>query len=187
MVAAQNRVQILLSTDNSKKVETTIHHAKQPQLSLSVSMIESLNEEIENFPLWVFVAARSDAQWTPDGEWAPIPCGQEGVRPRGTVLGSGGWHSGSQHHPWLPSSPTDPLLGAVTLPGIVMWLLPSDVASLLTTGPDNHHYTHLASSWGTPGLHCLPFIWHSLRFIPQAVIVSVFHVKKHVVSFLFSN
>ena len=48
MVAAQNMVQTLLGTDNNtkgKKVETTIHHAKQPQLS--VSMIESLNEEIE--------------------------------------------------------------------------------------------------------------------------------------------
>ena len=50
MVAAQNMVQTLLATDNStkdKKVETTIHHAKQPQLSVRVSMIESLNEEME--------------------------------------------------------------------------------------------------------------------------------------------
>ena len=50
MAAAQNRVQTLLGTDNStmgKKVETTIHHAKQPQLSSIVSMIESLNAEIE--------------------------------------------------------------------------------------------------------------------------------------------
>ena len=50
MVAAQNMVQTLLGTDNSTKgmkVETTIHHAKQPQLSVRVSMIESLNEEIE--------------------------------------------------------------------------------------------------------------------------------------------
>jgi hypothetical protein len=50
MVAAQNMVQILIVTDNSakgKKAETTIHHAKQPQLSVRVSMIESLNEEIE--------------------------------------------------------------------------------------------------------------------------------------------
>ena len=50
MVAAQNMIQILLGTDNStkgKKVETTIHHTKQPQLSVRVSMIESLNEEIE--------------------------------------------------------------------------------------------------------------------------------------------
>jgi hypothetical protein len=50
MVAAQNMVQTLLGTDNStkgKKVETTIHHTKQPQLSVRVSMIESLNEEIE--------------------------------------------------------------------------------------------------------------------------------------------
>jgi hypothetical protein len=49
MVAAQNMVQTLLGTDNStkgKKVETTIHHAKQP-LSVRVSMIESLNEEID--------------------------------------------------------------------------------------------------------------------------------------------
>ena len=48
MAAAQTGT--LLDTDNStkgKKVETTIHHAKQPQLSLRVSMIESLNEEIE--------------------------------------------------------------------------------------------------------------------------------------------
>jgi hypothetical protein len=50
MVAAQNMVQTLLGTVNStkvKKVETTIHHTKQPQLSGRVSMIESLNEEIE--------------------------------------------------------------------------------------------------------------------------------------------
>ena len=43
-------VQTLLGTDNStegKKVETTIHHTKQPQLSVRVSMIESLNEEME--------------------------------------------------------------------------------------------------------------------------------------------
>ena len=50
MAVAQNRVQTLLGTDNStkgKKVETTIHQAKQPQLSVRVSMIESLNEEME--------------------------------------------------------------------------------------------------------------------------------------------
>ena len=50
MVAAQNMVQTLLGTVNStkgKKVEATVHHAKQPQLSVRVSMIESLNEEIE--------------------------------------------------------------------------------------------------------------------------------------------
>ena len=50
MVAAQNMVQTLLGTDNSTKgktVETITHHAKQPQLSVRVSMIESLNEEIE--------------------------------------------------------------------------------------------------------------------------------------------
>ena len=50
MVAAQNMVQTVLGTDNStkgKKVETTIHHAKQTQLSVRVSIIESLNEEIE--------------------------------------------------------------------------------------------------------------------------------------------
>ena len=50
MVAAQNMVQTLLATDNStkgKKVEMKIHHTKQPQLSVRVSMIESLNEEIE--------------------------------------------------------------------------------------------------------------------------------------------
>ena len=50
MVAAQNMVKTLSGTDNStqgKKVETAIHHAKQPQLSVRVSMIESLNEEIE--------------------------------------------------------------------------------------------------------------------------------------------
>ena len=43
-------VQTLLDTVNStkvKKVETTIYHTKQPQLSVRVSMIESLNEEIE--------------------------------------------------------------------------------------------------------------------------------------------
>ena len=45
-----NMVQTLLGTDNStkgKKVETTIHYAKQPQLLVRVSTIESLNEEIE--------------------------------------------------------------------------------------------------------------------------------------------
>ena len=50
MVAAQNMVQTLLGTDKStkgKKVETAIYHTKQPQLSVRVSMIESLNEEIE--------------------------------------------------------------------------------------------------------------------------------------------
>ena len=50
MVAAQNMVQTLLATDNStkgKKVETTIYHTKQPQLSVRVSKIKSLNEEIE--------------------------------------------------------------------------------------------------------------------------------------------
>ena len=46
MVAAQNMVQTLLGTDNStkgKKVEITIHHTKQPQLSVRVFMIESFN------------------------------------------------------------------------------------------------------------------------------------------------
>jgi hypothetical protein len=46
MVAAQNMVQSL-GTDNStkgKRVETTMHHAKLPQLSVSIL---SLNEEIE--------------------------------------------------------------------------------------------------------------------------------------------
>ena len=50
MVEAQNKEQTLLGTDNStkgKKVETTIHHAKPPQLPVRVSMIELLNEEIE--------------------------------------------------------------------------------------------------------------------------------------------
>ena len=50
MVAAQNMVQTLLGPDNStkgKKVETTIDHAKQPQLSVRVAVIEFLNEEIE--------------------------------------------------------------------------------------------------------------------------------------------
>jgi hypothetical protein len=50
MVAAQNMVQTLLGTVSStkvKKVETTMHHVKQPQLSVRLSMIESLNEEIE--------------------------------------------------------------------------------------------------------------------------------------------
>ena len=45
MVAAQNMVQTLLGTDNTtmgKKVETN-----QPQLSVRVSMIESLNVEME--------------------------------------------------------------------------------------------------------------------------------------------
>ena len=43
-------VQTLLGTDNTtkgKKVEMTIHHTKQPQLSVRLSTIESLNEEIE--------------------------------------------------------------------------------------------------------------------------------------------
>jgi hypothetical protein len=50
MVAAQNMVQTLFGKIISikvKKVETTIHHAKQSQLSVRVSMIESLNEEME--------------------------------------------------------------------------------------------------------------------------------------------
>ena len=50
MVAAQNMIQTLLGTDNNtkgKKVVTTIHQAKHPQLPVKVSMIESLNEEIE--------------------------------------------------------------------------------------------------------------------------------------------
>ena len=50
MVAAQNMIQTLLGTDNgtkSKKVETTMHQSKQQQMSVRVSMIESLNEEIE--------------------------------------------------------------------------------------------------------------------------------------------
>jgi hypothetical protein len=44
-------------------VETTIHHAKQPQLSVSVFMIEPLNEEIRDklSSLSVF-AARSSRQ-----------------------------------------------------------------------------------------------------------------------------
>jgi hypothetical protein len=49
MVVAQNMVQTLLGTDNStngKKVQTIIHYTKQPQLSVRVSMIESLNEEV---------------------------------------------------------------------------------------------------------------------------------------------
>ena len=43
-------VQTLLCKVNGtkvKKVETTIHHTKQPQLSVRVSIIESSNEEIE--------------------------------------------------------------------------------------------------------------------------------------------
>ena len=43
-------VQTLLGTDNSttgNKVETTIHHTKQPQLSVRESVIESLNKEIK--------------------------------------------------------------------------------------------------------------------------------------------
>ena len=41
-------VQTLVGTDNSTKgKKATIHHTKQPQLSVRVSMIESLNEEIE--------------------------------------------------------------------------------------------------------------------------------------------
>ena len=40
----------IIGTDNStkgKKVETTIHHVKQPQVSVRMSMIKSLNEEME--------------------------------------------------------------------------------------------------------------------------------------------
>ena len=62
MVAAENVDQTLLGTDNStkgKKVETTIHHAKQPQLSVRVCMIESFNEEIDiKLSSLRFVAAR---------------------------------------------------------------------------------------------------------------------------------
>ena len=42
--------QTLLGTDNSskgKKVETTIHHKMEPQLSVRVSMIESLNKTVQ--------------------------------------------------------------------------------------------------------------------------------------------
>jgi hypothetical protein len=42
MVAARNSVQTLLGTDSStrgKKLETTIHHAKQPQLSVVLKMV----------------------------------------------------------------------------------------------------------------------------------------------------
>ena len=54
-VAAQhssstNMVQTLLGTENSmkgKNPETTIHQAKQQQVSVRVSMIESLNVEME--------------------------------------------------------------------------------------------------------------------------------------------
>ena len=48
-MAAQNMVQTILGTDNSTKGnngETTINDAKQPQLSVRVSMVESLNEEM---------------------------------------------------------------------------------------------------------------------------------------------
>ena len=40
----------IFGTDNNtkgKKVETTIHHARQPQLSVRVSVNESMNKEIE--------------------------------------------------------------------------------------------------------------------------------------------
>ena len=50
MEPAQNMVQTLLGTDTStkgKKVEATIHHVKQPQLSVRVYMMELLNEEME--------------------------------------------------------------------------------------------------------------------------------------------
>jgi hypothetical protein len=47
MVAVQNIAQTVLGTKD-KKVETTIHHTKQPQLLVRVVMIKSLNEEILN-------------------------------------------------------------------------------------------------------------------------------------------
>jgi hypothetical protein len=72
MVAAQNRVQTVLGTDNStkgKKVETTIHHTKQPQLLVRVSMIESLNEEIEiklsSFVQCLFQSQRTEKRSDP--------------------------------------------------------------------------------------------------------------------------
>ena len=37
----------IVNSTKVKKVETTLYHAKQPQLSVRVSMIESLNEDIE--------------------------------------------------------------------------------------------------------------------------------------------
>ena len=44
---AQNMVQTLSRTDNSTKIRrTTIHHVKPPQLSVTVSMIESLNDSV---------------------------------------------------------------------------------------------------------------------------------------------
>ena len=57
MIAAQNMVQTLFGSDNStkgKKVETTIHPAKQPQLSVQVSMTESKTEKIKLSSLNVF-------------------------------------------------------------------------------------------------------------------------------------
>jgi hypothetical protein len=47
MAAAQHGRNILGHRQQHKEVETTIHHAKQPQLPVRVSMIESLNEKIE--------------------------------------------------------------------------------------------------------------------------------------------
>ena len=63
-----------------------------------------------------------------------------------------------------------------------------DFTGFLTTSAGNHHHAHLVfiilrtwySSLRAPGLHYfthyLPFIWHSLRFFPQAVLFSVVHV-----------
>ena len=72
-----------------------------------------------------------------------------------------------------------------------------DFADLLTTSPGHHHYAHLAfiitptcaSSLSTPGLHYLthylPFIWNSLRFLPQEVLFLLFMSRRYsyVVSF----
>jgi hypothetical protein len=57
-------VQTLLGTDNSikgKKVET-VHHMKQPQLSVRVSMIESLNE----------MMAQTEKRSDPGLIWGPL-------------------------------------------------------------------------------------------------------------------
>jgi hypothetical protein len=43
------------TTEKGKKMETTIHQAKQPQVSVRVSMIETLNEEIKLSSLSVFL------------------------------------------------------------------------------------------------------------------------------------
>ena len=70
-------VPTLLGTDNStkyQKVETTIHHAKQPQLSVRVSMIESLSLYIFVNNKWCTISEEVSRFCSPEVEYLMISC-----------------------------------------------------------------------------------------------------------------